>query len=380
MMEQNRRIIYLSGTRADFGLMQCTLEAIDASHGLELHVVVTGMHLSERFGMTVREIEAAGLNIAARVPVNIEESTGAAMARNLALTLSGCVDAFQSLKPDIVMLLGDRGEMLAGALAAIHLGIPIVHIHGGERSGSVDEPVRHAISKLAHFHFTSTEDARQRLIRMGEQDNHIWVVGAPGLDGLEDIVIPSRSVLLESLRFDPARPVALLVHHPVVQDASVMALEIQAILDGLFECGCQVVALAPNSDAGGEHMRDVLLNAEKHPDFRLIAHFCRETFVSWMSVVDLMIGNSSAGIIEAGSFGTPVINIGFRQNLRERNPNVTDVAQADKSLPNVISSVLNHGRLQPRNVYGDGATAARIVALLASVPLDSHTLRKFNVY
>lgn len=375
-----RRIVYLSGTRADFGLMLTTLQAIHSSPALELKVVVTGMHLSERFGMTVREIEAAGLSVAARVPVNIDEATGAAMARNLAQTLSGCVDAFQSLMPDVVVLLGDRGEMLAGALAAIHLGIAIVHIHGGERSGSVDEPVRHAISKLAHFHFTSTDGARQRLIRMGERDDRIWVVGAPGLDNLNKLTVASRSALLTSLNIDPRRPVGLLVHHPVVQDSNLMALEVQNILDGLFHSGCQIVALMPNSDSGAEPIRDAMLRADCHPDFRLATHFSRETFVSLMSVVDFMIGNSSAGIIEAASFGTPVINIGSRQNLRERNHNITDVAHADEHLPDIISSVLKRGRLDRGNIYGDGESAARITALLSSVPISPETLRKFNAY
>lgn len=159
-----------------------------------------------------------------------------------------------------------------------------------------------------------------------------------------------------------------------------MARETQAILVGLFQSGCQVVALAPNSDAGGKDMRAALQTASSHPDFRLVTHFPRSQFVSWMAVADLMIGNSSAGIIEAGSFGTPVVNVGSRQNLRERNPNVTDVAEADEALPGVIRAVLARGRLEPHNVYGDGAAAPRIAALLASVPLDPEALRKFNVY
>ncbi|WP_411037487.1 UDP-N-acetylglucosamine 2-epimerase [Shinella sp. BYT-45] len=375
-----RKVLYLSGTRADFGLMRRTLKAIDADARLALEVAVTGMHLLPDYGLTVNEIAANGFAIAGRIETPDSAGSARQMAVNIARVIEGMGEIIARSRPDVLVLLGDRGEMLAGAIAATHEDVAIVHIHGGERSGTVDEPVRHAISKLAHFHFTSTQDARRRLIRMGEREDRVWVVGAPGLDGLsQDAVLP-RAELLASLRLEPARPVALFVHHPVVQDADAMARETQAILAGLFQSGCQIVALAPNSDAGGKDMRAALQTVSSHPDFRLVTHFPRSQFVSWMAIADLMIGNSSAGIIEAGSFGTPVVNVGSRQNLRERNPNVTDVAEADEALPGVIRAVLARGRLEPHNVYGDGAAAPRIAALLASVPLDPEALRKFNVY
>jgi len=191
-----RKICYITGTRADFGLMQSTLELIDKAPGLELSLIVTGMHLLEEYGLTIQDIEAAGFKIAATVAVGAH-SSGAAMGRNIGIMISGFIDALESARPDVVMLLGDRGEMLAGAIAAIHLNIPIVHIHGGERSGTVDEPVRHAISKLSHLHFTATADARERLIRMGENPADVYVTGAPGLDGLTDMARATRTELLE---------------------------------------------------------------------------------------------------------------------------------------------------------------------------------------
>ena len=170
-----RRILYLTGTRADFGLMRATLAGIQAHPELKLGLLVTGMHLDPRYGDTVREVEASGLPVVARVPVALGDDDGATMARAIGLELLGAVDALASFHPDLLLLLGDRGEMLAGAIAALHLNIPIVHLHGGELSGTVDEPVRHAISKLAHYHFTATEGARERLIRMGERPEHIHV-------------------------------------------------------------------------------------------------------------------------------------------------------------------------------------------------------------
>lgn len=375
-----RKICYVTGTRADFGLMQSTLQAVSASSSLELDVVVTGMHLSERFGLTVREIEAAGLNVAARIEVDTNTSSGAAMACNLAATIEGCVDVFERLKPDVLLLLGDRGEMLAGALAAIHLNIPVVHIHGGERSGTVDELVRHAISKLSHFHFVATDDARDRLIRMGEYGRNVYVTGAPGLDGIHNLASVERDELLREIGFSSQKPVALLVYHPVLQEADVAAEGATLILDVLDRQGMQVIAIKPNSDAGSDSIRRVLEDRANNLNINVVTHFPREKFVSWMRSADLIIGNSSSGIIEAASFGTPVINIGSRQNFRERNSNIVDVPVDELRIESAIMDMLNHGRFQSKNIYGDGNSSSRIVDLLINLSFDSDVLMKSNAY
>lgn len=375
-----RKVCYVSGTRADFGLMQSTLQAINASSVLKLDVVVTGMHLSESFGFTVREIETAGLNVAARIQVDFDTSTGATMARNLAKTLEGCVDAFERLKPDVVLLLGDRGEMLAGALAAIHLNIPVAHIHGGERSGTVDEPVRHAISKLSHFHFVATQGARERLIRMGERADHVFVTGAPGLDGLNELATNNRALLCNGVGFDSAKGVALFVYHPVLQEADNAASEARVLLETCLGQDLQVIALMPNSDAGSEGVRTVLESYATHPQVRVIKHLPRPEFVSWMAGCDVMIGNSSSGIIEAASFGVAVLNVGMRQNQRERNPNVTDIVVASPEFLGVFCRVIKQGSYKQVNVYGDGCAGQRIVELLATLEVSPSVLLKSNAY
>ena len=240
-----RQITYLTGTRADYGLMLPTLRAFQADARLSLGLIVTGMHLSDRFGMTVSEIEEEGLPITARIPVDCDSSSCAAMASNIGYMLIEIVKVLQAQRPDSLVLLGDRGEMLAGAIAAAHLGVPIVHIHGGERSGTVDEPVRHAISKLANLHLVTTTASRDRLIRMGEQGNFIHVVGAPGLDGLTDLVTMSRAQLCGRVGLDPLRPVALLVFHPVLSEASEARQQILNLLEAAFLRGFQVVAVMP---------------------------------------------------------------------------------------------------------------------------------------
>lgn len=378
-----RRVRYITGTRADFGLMKRTLNAIQNHRNLSLDLVATGMHLSDAYGYTIDEVLAAGLPVCATIPVPLDPASGATMARNIATMTAAITDSLEQDRPDLVLLLGDRGEMLAGAIAGIHLGIPVAHVCGGERSGTVDEPVRHAVSKLSHLHFTATEGARDRLIRMGEDPAHIWTVGAPGLDGLAEEDFASREVILKGFGLDPDRPVALLIYHPVLQEADHAGNHARCILDVLLANDLQVVALMPNADAGAEDVRTVLNDAVGRPGFVLKSHLPRPDFIALMASADIMAGNSSAGIVEAATFGTPVLNIGCRQHLRERNNNVLDVDVDARSLDEGIRKLLALGRFPRENIYAgvDGQAAAdRIAALLAGVPLPARLLFKVNAY
>jgi len=373
-----RRICYLTGTRADFGLMKSTLHAIAADPRLQLELIVTGMHLSERYGNTVAEIETGGFDIAARIPVELGDASAASMAINLGSMLLGFVPVLQAMKPDLLLLLGDRGEMLAGALAAIHLGIPVAHLHGGERSGTVDEPVRHAITKLAHLHLVATSEARDRIVRMGERGEVVHVVGAPGVDGLVETPRPDRAALCQEAGFDPARPVALMVFHPVLQEADDAARQVREVLSAAE--GLQVLALMPNSDAGSEAVRKELNMAAEGGRVSLRTHLRREDYIGWLANADVLFGNSSSGIIEAASFGTPVVNIGTRQNLRERNSNVVDVPVEAGAVRAALSAAVANGRHVPANVYGDGQAGRRIVELLATTQLNASLMAKCNAY
>lgn len=375
-----RRICYVTGTRADFGLMQTSLQAIKAHPDLDLDLMVTGMHLSAAHGHTVQEIRDAGLPIRAEFPVPLDPATGATMARNIGRMVMAFVDEWDTDRPDLVLLLGDRGEMLAGAIAAIHLNLPVVHVHGGERSGTVDEPVRHAISKLSHCHIVATAASRERLIRMGEHPDAVWVTGAPGLDGLAQLATLSRAALCQEHMLDAEQPVALMVFHPVLQEAAQAAEATELILDSLRDQGTQVVALMPNSDAGSGPIREMLQRRNGHDGVRVLMHLARQRFASWMAQCDVMIGNSSAGIIEAATFGTPVLNLGSRQNLRERNANTVDAPLERDALLLALKALLNKGRLPPTNVYGDGQTAARIADLLAGLKLTPELMMKTNAY
>lgn len=375
-----RRICYVTGTRADYGLMRRTLAALAADPRLDLSLLVTGMHLDPAYGSTVDEIHADGHRVLAEVPVPLMRNDGAETGANLGRMIVAFGEALAQEKPEIVLLLGDRGEMLAGAIAAAHQGIAVAHVHGGERSGTLDESVRHAITKLAHIHFPATESSAERLVRMGEEAAHVHVVGAPGLDGLEDLADLDREAVAAQFDFDPYRPMALLLFHPENADGAAGAAQVVTVLRALQEAAVQTVALFPNSDAGSAAIREALQRLADLPDVTLRTHLSRDLFVALMARADVMIGNSSAGIIEAASFGTPVINLGSRQTLRERNANVADVPVERNAVATALAAALAGGRFEPHNVYGDGRTAERIAALLASYDLGPGLLEKVNAY
>lgn len=375
-----RRITYLSGTRADFGLLRSTLACIAAMPVFELRLLVTGMHLSRAHGHTVDEIRASGLVICAEIPLDMDTRSPRSMALGVADCLRGVTEVLAREQPDMLLLLGDRGEMLAGAIAALHLSIPCIHLHGGERSGTVDEPVRHAISKLSSYHLVATQDARQRLIAMGEEPERIYVTGAPGLDDLAAGATLSRADCLAALGLLPQSRFVLAVFHPVVQQAAQAGAQTKALLQSLQAVGLPVVWLEPNADAGALAVLSALEDTALPDGSRRLRHLARPLFAAAMRHCELLAGNSSAGIIEAASFATPVVNIGDRQRLRQRNANVVDVPSDAVAIEAALRAALRQGRSPCENVYGDGQSAQRIASLLAVLPLSPALLEKVNTY
>lgn len=373
-------MLYLSGTRADFGLMRSTLQQAAAQPALDVAVLATGTHLSAEHGHTVDEIRASGLRVLAELPLDVSTRSPASMAAAVGLCLQGVAQALEQHRPDLLMLLGDRGEMLAGAIAALHLGVPCVHIHGGERSGTVDEPMRHAISKLSSYHLVATAESRERLIRMGEAPERIHTVGAPGLDGLVELAAGTRSDALAELSMPPDGSFVLVVFHPVVQQAAHAHAQTKVLIQALMQPGLPVLWLEPNADAGARAVLQALDEQPLPAGSRRVAHLGRDLFAKAMRHAAVMVGNSSAGIIEAASFATPVVNVGDRQRLRERNPQVIDVPVQLSDLQAALKQALAWDRAEPANVYGDGQSAARIVQLLTTLPLDAAVLEKTNAY
>ena len=375
----HRKIMYLSGTRADFGLMRATLQRLKPV--ADISIAVTGMHLDAGFGHTIDEIKDSGLRICGEVPVDVTTRTQASMATSVGACLQGLTRLLQQEKPDILLILGDRGEMLAGAIAALHLGIVCAHIHGGERSGTVDEPVRHAISKLASYHFVATQESCDRLVKMGERSDRIYVTGAPGLDGIvQHAAAMSLQEFTKKVGLRESLPFVLSLFHPVVQQADDAYEQTSVLLKALRNTALPVVWLEPNSDAGSLEIIRALDNVGLPESSVRLKHLERQAFCAALQHALVLVGNSSAGIIEAATFGTPVVNVGDRQRMRERNENVQDAMNEEGAIEVAIHNALQHGKWPAGNRYGDGRAGSRIVKSLLEISVNPAVLEKTNTY
>jgi len=364
-----RRICFVTGTRAEFGLMRPVLDAIRRHRQLTLQLVVTGMHTQSRHGNTAKSIRAEGWKIDALVKwpaaPSLAKSTGAAIA--------ALASQFARLKPDIVLIVGDRVEAFAAATAAHLAGIIVAHVHGGDRAlGQVDDSLRHAITKLSHIHFPATRESARRIARLGENSWRIHHLGSPGIDGI-----------LKAARSFPGttpKTFALLVLHPADADKKLEHRRAFAILRTLLANGPeQIVIIYPNNDPGSAGIIRAWDSAQKNPRCLIHRDIPRPHFLGLMRDAAFMIGNSSAGIIEAASFGTPVIDVGPRQKGRQRSANVHTVSYSPLALRRVITTLWNNGhprRSTAPNVYAGPNTGTRIAAALARVRIDSRLRRK----
>lgn len=379
MLQKN--IAVLTGTRAEYGLLRPVMDAILAHPALALQLVVTGMHLDPAFGSSVEEIERDGYHIAARVPMSPPEDSGKGMALAVAAGIQGLTEAFDALRPDVLVLLGDRTEVLAGATAALFLGIPIAHIHGGDVTrGGTDESVRHAVTKVAHIHFPATAASATRILGMGEDEWRIHLTGAPCLDTILRHQPLDRTALNERYGLPVEGPFVLLVQHAVSTEPEEAEAQITATLDALDDLGWPVLALYPNSDAGGRRIIAALEARRYKPGFYLQQNLSQSDYFSLLRHCALLIGNSSSGMIESSSFHIPVINIGIRQEGRERGANVIDAPHEAEAIRAAITQALSPafqatlpGLVNP---YGGGDTGTRIATALASVELGKELIQK----
>ena len=380
-----RRVVYITGSRADYGLFSQTLHRIKEHPDLELELIVAAMHLAPEFGYTVRLVEKDRFHIAARIETLLAGDSGGSMSRAIGLAVLGLTQALESIQPDVLILLGDRGEMLAGAIVAAHLNIAIAHVHGGEVSGTVDESVRHAITKFAHIHFPSTRENAERIIKMGEDPTRVHVVGAPGLDYLHFVEPIARAEIESDLNLDLSKPLLLVTQHPVTTEVEAAAEQMRITLEAVKAIGVQTVISYPNADSGGRAMIRVLEEYESLSFVRIRPSLGQRRYVSLLRYASAMVGNSSSGIIETPFFGLPVINIGTRQQSRQRAENALDVPHDQEAIEQAIRKALtNEAFIQQArhctNPYGDGHAGERIAQILAQVPLDRGFLQKRLTY
>ena len=380
-----RRIAVVTATRAEYGLLRPLLEILRADEAVQLQLVVSGTHLSERFGMTVRQIEADGFDIAARVPMPVEDDSVAGITRALAVATQGIGEAFARLSPEVVVLLGDRYEMLAAAQAAMVARLPIAHLHGGEvTEGAFDEAIRHAISKMAHWHFVAAEAFRQRVLQLGEAPERVWTVGATGLDNIAHIDLIPEAALSADLGLPLTRPLWLVTYHPVTLQAADQGADMRTLLDALLDTGGTLVVTGVNADPGSRAIREQAeACAARHPQrMRLVESLGVRRYLSLMAIADAVVGNSSSGLIEAPAMGTPTVDIGDRQRGRPRAPSVlhceNDAAAIRAALVLVRSDEHRALAARRQSPYGEAGAAQRIAAVLRSAPLDGILFKRFH--
>lgn len=369
------RIAVVTGTRADFGLWRPVLDELgrrgaDADVGL----LVMGMHLDSRFGLTVDEVRASGVRIIGEVPFIPEGDTPAEMAGSLGTAIEGAAPILAEHRPDWLMVLGDRGEQLAAALVALHLGMAVAHLHGGERTaGAVDDIFRDLISRIAHLHLVASDGAGRRLISMGIDPSRIRRTGAPGLDDLAASAGGASSDLRIRYGLPPIGPYILLVVHPETgADPTAPLTLADAILDAVESLDLPALAIWPNADAGGRAIA-ARLEARRTALAGLHASIPRDDYVGLLGGATVLVGNSSSGIIEAPMLRVPAVNVGRRQEGRERGDNVIDVPPIAERVREAIVVATDPGfraRLSGQSPYGDGKAATRIVDEVLGTPID----------
>lgn len=382
-MPRKRTICYVTGTRAEFGLMQSTLRAIAAHPSLRLQLIVTGMHLDPAHGRTINEIRREGFGIDATIPwkpagndqTTLAEETGRATARLAA--------AFAKLNSDIVLVTGDRVEAFAAATAAHLSGKILAHVHGGDRAqGQVDDSLRHAISKLAHVHFPASKQSAERIAKLGEDKWRIHHVGSPGLDGIKGDASP-WSIHSPITLAHHRREFALVVLHPTDADDEMEYGRAKLLIDACIDTGfTEIQGVYPNNDPGAA---GIIRAIKKLPPKQAFFHenLDRGFFLGLLRDAAVLVGNSSAGIIEAASFGTPVLDVGPRQAGRQRGQNVTTVPFRQAPIRRALKQIWNDGhprRYSKTNPYGGGNTARRIAETLAAIAITPRLQKKLIAY
>jgi UDP-hydrolysing UDP-N-acetyl-D-glucosamine 2-epimerase len=378
-----RTIAVVSSSRADYSHLYWPLHDLAAHPEVDLRLIVMASHLSPDFGVTVREIERDGIPIAARIECLLSSDTDIGMAKTIGVAALSLADTLAQMRPDLLLLIADRYEMLAPACVALALRIPIAHIEGGEISeGAIDDMVRNALTKMSHLHFTSTETARARVIAMGEESWRVHRAGAPSLDHLTRGSLMERAELESLLEISLVKPPVLVAYHPVTilrdttqeADALFAALE---VIDG------PIVFCYPNADAGSHQlMKRARAFTERHDGTKIFVNLSAQVYWSLLRQAAMLIGNSSSGIMETASFALPTVNIGMRQRGRERALNVIDTEPETSSILAAIARARSEGFRDSlrgmSNPYGDGHASERIVKVLTTAPLQQELLIKLG--
>jgi UDP-hydrolysing UDP-N-acetyl-D-glucosamine 2-epimerase len=376
-----RKICVVTGSRAEYGLLCPILIKIQESNKLELQLISTSSHHSTEYGLTYKQIENDGFTIDDKINNLFPSDSNSSIVKSTAKATSLLSDSFDRLEPDIVLLLGDRYETHASATAAMLMNIPIAHIHGGEvTEGAVDEQIRHSITKMSYLHFCSTETYRKRVIQMGEDPARVFYSGAPGIDNIKNLKLLTKNKLEKELNWKLTFKSALFTYHPVTLEESDVEIDLEVILSILETFSFNILFTYANADSGGKVINQKIEEFCKIQParYKVVKSLGQIKYLSAMKYVDLLIGNTSSGIIEAASFRKPVVNIGDRQKGRLRGENVIDcnLKTLQESIKLALSSSFRNKIKNLNNIYGTGAAADIILDKLINEPIS--VIKKFR--
>lgn len=380
-----RKVTVTTGTRADYGILRPVLRAISESKKLQLYLIVTGTHISRKHGFTIEEIKRDGFKIYSKISMIPKGDTSYDMSKTLGEGIMKFSKIFKKLKPDINIILGDRDEMLASAIAAYHMNIPNAHIHGGDKSGGIDEYTRHAITKISNIHFVATKKSMDRVLRMGENPKHVIHTGSPSIDEVRTNQITNKEALENKYNIKFTGSEILLLQHSVTTDIKQSHKEIKNILEAILKIGKNTIAILPNSDAGSKKIFQYLKSYSKNYSFiKVFSSLPRNDYLGILKNCGVLVGNSSSGMIEASYFDVPVVNIGIRQLGRETGKNVINIKNGTaRSIHSAILSSIKkkHNRnLTTRKIYGVGNSSYKIVKYLERMPLNKMLIQKQITY
>lgn len=381
-----RTVHFLTGIRSEYDILAPVIDAVDATSELEAGVIVTGAHLCEDYGLSVRQIEDDGRRIVARIDSLLKSDGLGGRVKGAALQLMGMTDLFARERPDFLVVMGDREESITGAMAAVYHHIPVVHLGGGDHAadGNVDNLVRHAVTKMSHLHMAASARSAQRILGLGEAPWRVHVTGGSGIDRLVRTPSLSRAQVLEAIdaRDWGDDPFLVLIYHPTIIDFDSARANMDMILSCLETVGLPVLTMFPNSDPGNRAIIEAIKSfVARYPRARAFPYLSREVFVNAMRCAHALVGNSSAGILEAPTLKLPAVNIGPRQTGREHGDNVTFVGYEPGEIVGAIrrsvyDEAFRRQVASGQNPYGDGHAGEKIAAALVATPVDARLMNK----
>lgn len=382
-----RKILVVTGTRAEYGLLYWTMKGIDKDDELQLQLIVTGNHLVPEYGYTVETIIKDGFKIDEEIDMLINSNKKSGIVKSMGLELIQMAQAFDRLNPNLLLILGDRYETFIAATCAMMMNIPIAHMNGGESTeGAIDEQIRHAITKMAHIHFSGAEYYKERIIKMGEEPWRVFNVGEAGIENIKKLEFMSKQQIEEELNVKFNKKIFLITYHPVTLDVDNIEEQIDNLLETISKFNAIYIFTYPNADFGSKIIIDKIKRfIKENKNANVFYNLGQKRYLSLLNYVDVMIGNSSSGIIESPIFKLPVVNIGDRQKGRLKNKNVIDTGYSKSDIYSGIYKALYDKKFkdnleQMKNLYGDGTTSKQVVHILKSIEINKKLISKKLTY